>query len=124
MKYILMVKILLYANVGILICNDASLKTATCKVPEIIGMTYINGAYVVQAIPMQYPTSTNYDIKLYVFPIICVDGYTQTHSNNTNTFIITKSIIQLSKSPGPTTSDDVYMDSDNPITCRYWYISI
>lgn len=119
-----MVKILLHANVGILICNDASLQTATCKVPEIIGMTYINGAYVVQAIPMQYPTSTNYDIKLYVFPIICVDGYTQTHSNNTNTFIITQSIIQLSKFPRPTTSDDVYMDSDNPITCRYWYINI
>lgn len=87
-------------------------------------MTYINNAYVLQAIPIQYPTSTNYDIKLYVFPIICVDGYTQTHSNNTNTFIITQSVIRLSQSPGPTSDNDIYMDSDNPITCRYWYINI
>lgn len=72
-------------------------------------MTYINNTYVLQAIPIQYPTSTNYNIKLYVFPIICVDGYTQTHSNNTNTFIITQSIIRLSQSPGPTSDNDIYI---------------
>ena len=76
-----------------------------------------------QAIPIKYPTSTNY-LNYYKFPIIWVDGYTQTHSNKTNTFIITQSVIMLSKSPGSTTSNDAYMDDNNPITCRYWYINI
>lgn len=118
-----MAKILLHANVGILICNDASFKTATCKVPEVIGMTYINDAYVVQAIPIQYPT-TNHDLNSYSFPIIWVDGYTQSHSDNTKTFIITTSVIAISKSPGSLTDNDAYMDDDNPITCRYWYINM
>lgn len=103
--------------------NDASFKTATCKVPEVIGMTYINDAYVVQAIPIQYPT-TNHDLKSYSFPIIWVDGYTQSYSNNTNTFIITTSVIAISKSPGSLIDNDAYMDDNNPITCRYWYIDM
>ena len=82
MKYILMVKILLHANVGISICNDASLKTDTCKVPEYsFGNADIIGKYVVQVIPIQYPTSTNDNLGLYMFPIIWINGYTQSSPN-------------------------------------------
>ena len=80
---------------------------------------------MVQAIPIKYPTSTKY-LDMYRFPFIMVDGYTSSKNYNdeNKTFIITSSNIALSKVPGPTTSDDMYMDSDNPITCRYWYIDI
>lgn len=121
-----MAKILLHVNVGILIYNDASLKTDTCKVPEsALGATYIPRKCVVQAIPIKYPTSTKY-LDIYRFPFIMVDGYTSSEDYNdeNKTFIITSSNIALSKVPGSAADGNTYTDNKNPITCRYWYIDI
>ena len=98
-------------------CNDASLKTDTCKVPEYdSGVTLISYRVVVQVAIIQYTfTNMNVDDTEYRFPIIYAYG-------TANPDIPTYRSIVISKNPGSIESSDIYQITRRPITCRYWYI--
>lgn len=94
--------------------NDASLKTDTCKSP--IGSYFgIENRYIIQAFPISYPK--NKKAYNYKIPLIMTSGYI-----DDGIFIITGSEIYMWN--GGSSSDSIYKDYDNPITCKYWYIDM
>lgn len=95
---------------------DASLKTNTCKVPESIEMTYINNAYVLQAIPIEYP-SGNTKAGNYRFTVIGPFGF----YSGDDIYNVTGSSIWMTSTGSIYGQNTTYKDSDNPIICKYWY---
>ena len=98
--------------------NDASLKTDTCKVPDKSSFfATIYSRYVIQALPITYP-SGNKDAINYIVTLIGPSGI------SVNDILqITGSIIWMSKD-GTLLSASIYKNSNNPITCKYWYIDV
>lgn len=111
-----MTKILLYVDIGILIYNDASLKTDTCEIPGSNIAAYIAKRCVIQMFPITYP-SGNKNAGYYIVPFIAVSGYFLD-----GVFQATGSDVWMTKNG--TLASGVYQDFDNLIICRYWYISI
>lgn len=98
--------------------SDASLKTDTCKVPDKSSFfATIYSRYVIQALPITYP-SGNKDAINYIVTLIGPSGI------SVNDILqITGSIIWMSKD-GTLLSASIYKNSNNPITCKYWYIDV
>ena len=94
--------------------NDASIKTDTCKSP-IGGYFGIENRYIIQAFPISYPK--NRKAYNYTIPLIMVSGFIEY-----DIFNITGSEIYMWN--GASSSNGIYKDYDNPITCKYWYIDM
>lgn len=114
--HIQITKILLHVDIGILIYNDASLKTDTCNIPGSNIAAYIDGRCVIQMFPITYP-SGNKNAGYYIVPFIAVSGYFLD-----GVFQATGSDVWMTKNG--TLASGVYQDFDNLIICRYWYINI
>lgn len=100
--------------------SDASLKTDTYKVPDRYSfVATIDSRYVIQALPITYP-SGNKDAINYIAPLIGTSGI------SVNDILqITGSSIWMSKDGTLLSSSaSIYKDSNNPITCKYWYIDM
>ena len=97
---------------------DASLKTTTCKVPgsEYSACGSLYKAYIIQAMPILYPKG---NAGYYNTPVISVNGYF-----GDGTYKVDSCEVYMTKCGSLLSSDSVYSDGKNPITCKCWYFDM
>ena len=81
------------------------------------GNTEIYNIYAIQVFPTSYPTEASI---AYIAPLISTFMLNVNGQNK-----IEGSTIWMTKNGSlSTTNNNIYKDSNNPITCKYWYISM